>query len=263
MRQAPPVRLLVEERRRRILSLLADQERVTVRELADRFNVSAVTIRGDLDVMADAGHLVRSHGGGVPRLDPQHDIPLDVKETLHRVEKQRIGRAAAAHVREGDTIILDSGTTTAEIARQLKTRVPGRITVITNGLNIAAELSQHPMMRVIVVGGMLRQTSHSLVGPHAEQTLSGLRADRLFLGVDGLDPDVGLTTPDVLEAQLNALMIRVSREVTVVADASKFGRRSLSVIGTLDVVHRLITNRDADSRTLRTLRGRKIEVELV
>ncbi len=140
-------------------------------ELADRFGVSTVTIRGDLDVMADAGHLVRSHGGGLPRLDPQHDIPITVKETLHRAEKQRIGRAAAARVREGDTVILDSGTTTAEIARHLKTRVPGRFTVITNGLNIAAELGQHPHMRVIVVGGLLRQTSHSLVGPQAEQTL--------------------------------------------------------------------------------------------
>ncbi len=119
-RFARPARLLVEERRRRILGLLADQERVTVSELADRFGVSTVTIRGDLDVMADAGHLVRSHGGGLPHLDPQHDIPLTVKETLHRAEKQRIGRAAAARVREGDTVILDSGTTTAEIARHLK-----------------------------------------------------------------------------------------------------------------------------------------------
>jgi DeoR family transcriptional regulator of aga operon len=263
MAAARPARLLVEERRRRILALLADQERVTVSELADRFGVSTVTIRGDLDVMADAGHLVRSHGGGLPRLDPQHDIPITVKETLHRGEKQRIGRAAAARVREGDTVILDSGTTTAEIARHLKTRVPGRFTVITNGLNIAAELGHHPQMRVIVVGGMLRQTSHSLVGPQAEAMLSGLRADKLFLGVDGFDPEVGMTTPDVLEAQLNALMIRVSCEVTVVADASKFGRRTMSVIGTLDSIHRVITSRNADKRTLRTLRARKIDVDLV
>ncbi len=256
-------RLLVEERRRRILDLLATQERVTVSELADRFRVSAVTIRGDLDVMADAGHLVRAHGGGLARLGAQHDIPLTVKETLHRDEKQRIGRAAAALVREGETIILDSGTTTAEIARHLKGRRPGRFTVITNGLNIAAELGDEPHVHVIVVGGMLRHTSHSLVGPHAEHTLSGLRADRLFLGVDGFDPDVGMTTPDVLEAQLNALMIKVSRETTVVADASKFGRRSLSVIGTVESVHRVITDRSADAAMLRTLRERDIEVQLV
>ena len=256
-------RLLVEERRRRILDLLATQERVTVGELTDRFRVSAVTIRGDLDVMADAGHLVRAHGGGLARLGPQHDIPLMVKETLHRAEKQRIGRAAAALVREGETVILDSGTTTAEIARHLKGRRPGRFAVITNGLNIAAELGDEPHLRVIVVGGILRHTSHSLVGPHAEHTLSSLRADRLFLGVDGFDPDVGMTTPDVLEAQLNALMIKVSREITVVADASKFGKRSLSVIGNLESVHRVITDRSADAAMLRTLREREVEVQLV
>jgi len=254
-------RLLVEERRRRILALLAERGRVTVNELADRFGVSAVTIRGDLDVMADAGQLVRAHGGGVPRLD--HDIPITIKETLHRAEKQRIGRAAAHHVREGDTIILDSGTTTAEIASCLKSRVPGRFTVITNALTIAAGLGQHPRIRVVVIGGLLRQTSQSLVGPQAEQALAGLRADRLFLGVDGFDPDVGLTTPEPLEAQLNARMIAIAREVIVVADASKFGRRAMSVIGTLDAVHRVITSRGADPRMLRTLRARGIAVEVV
>ena len=258
-----PVRLMVEERRRRILDLLALQQRVTVNELARRFSVSAVTIRGDLDVMADAGHLVRSHGGGLARTGTQPDLPLTVKATLHRAEKQRIGRAAAALVRDGETVILDSGTTTAEIARNLKGRRPGRITVVTNALNVASELAAQPHVHVIVVGGMLRQMSQSLVGPHAEQTLSGLRADRLFLAVDGLDPDVGLTTPDVLEAQLNALMIKVAREVTVVADSIKFGKRSLSVIGSLDAVHRVITDRSADDAMLGVLRERSIEVQLV
>lgn len=252
--------MLVEERRRRILDLLSAQHRVTVAELATSFNVSTVTVRGDLDALAEAGHLVRSHGGGLARLGPQRDLPLTVKQTLHREEKQRIGRAGAAIIREAETVILDSGTTTAEIARQLRTRHPGRLTVITNGLNIAAELADHQQMRVIVVGGMLRQVSHSLVGPHAEHTLAGLRADRLFLGVDGFDPDVGMTTPDVLEAQLNALMIRVAREVTVVADASKFTRRSLSVIGTLDAVHRVITDDRADPGVVAGLRARGIEV---
>lgn len=253
-------RLLVEERRRRILDLLATHHRVTVNELATGFGVSAVTVRGDLDVLAEAGHLVRSHGGGLARLGPQRDLPLTVKETLHRTEKQRIGRAAAALVREGETVLLDSGTTTAEIARHLKARHPGRFTVITNGLNVAAELCDHPHLRLIVVGGILRQISHSMVGPQAEQMLAGLRADRLFLGVDGLDPDVGMTTPDVHEAQLNALMIRVSREVTIVADSSKFSARSMSVIGTLDQVHRVITDTRADVAVVEALRARGIEV---
>jgi DeoR family transcriptional regulator of aga operon len=256
-------RLLVEERRRRILELLAAHHRVTVNELASGFGVSAVTVRGDLDALAEGGHLIRSHGGGVARLAPQRDLPLTVKESVHRAEKQRIGRAAAAMIREGETVILDSGTTTAEIARHLKARRPGRFTVITNGLNVAAELCDQPQLRLVVIGGLLRQVSHSMVGPQAEHMLGGLRADRLFLGVDGLDPIAGLMTPDMHEAQLNALMIRVSREVTVVADSSKFGRSSMSVIGTLEQVDRLITDTRADEAMVDSLRAQGIDVVLV
>jgi DeoR family transcriptional regulator of aga operon len=256
------LRLLVEERRRRILELLDKQERATVEELADRFQVSTVTIRGDLDALAEAGSLVRSHGGALKRLD-QQDVPLAVKETLHHGEKVRIGHAAARLIRQDETIILDSGTTTAEIARQLKFLKLRSLTVITNALNIAMELANLPHIRVIMVGGMLRQMSYSMVGPHAEQILRGLNADRLFLGVDGLDPTIGLTTPDVLEAQLNALMIRVSREVIAVADSSKFLRRSLSVIASVNEVHRIITDDKVDPQIVAGLRARNIEVMVV
>jgi DeoR family transcriptional regulator of aga operon len=256
------LRLLVEERRRRILELLDKQERATVDELADRFGVSTVTIRGDLDVLADSGSLVRSHGGALKRLDHQ-DVPIAVKETLHHGEKVRIGHAAARLIRDGETIILDSGTTTAEIARQLKFLKLKSLTVITNALNIAMELANLPYIRVIMIGGILRQMSYSTVGPQAEQILRALNADRLFLGVDGLDPDVGLTTPDVLEAQLNAVMIRVSREVIAVADSSKFFRRSLSLIAELSEVSRVITDEGADPQLVAALRDRNIEVMVV
>jgi DeoR family transcriptional regulator, aga operon transcriptional repressor len=256
------VRLLVEERRRRILELLAKEERATVEELADRFDVSTVTIRGDLDVLADAGAIVRSHGGALKRLD-QQDAPIAVKETLHHGEKVRIGHAAARLIREGETIILDSGTTTVEIARQIKFLKLKSLTVITNALNIAMELSNLPHVRVIMIGGILRQTSYSTVGPQAEQILRVLNADRLFLGVDGLDPEIGLTTPDVLEAQLNGLMIRVARDVTAVADSSKFNRRSLSVIADVSDVHRIITDDAADPKLIASLRARNIEVMVV
>jgi DeoR family transcriptional regulator of aga operon len=259
-RTAP--RLLVEERRRLILELLDSQERATVEELVDRFNVSAVTIRGDLDRLADSVARVRSHGGAIRRL-PQPDVPLAVKETLRHREKVRIGRAAATLVRDGDTIILDSGTTTAEIARHLPHLDLKAVTVITNGLNIAMALASVPQIRVFMIGGLLRPTSYSAVGPQAEQMLRGLYADRLFLGVDGLDPDVGLTTPDVLEAQLNALMIRVSREVVTVADSSKFLKRSLSVIGAIGDVHRVITDDNAPPALVENLRSRGIDVMVV
>jgi len=132
--------------------------------------------------------------------------------------------------------------------------------VITNGLNLALELARLPQIRLIVIGGMLRHVSYSVVGPHAVHMLQGLNADRLFLGVDGLDLSIGLMTPDVLEAQLNAQLIRVAREVNVVADSSKFARRSLSLIARLESVHRIITDDKIDADTAAAIRGRGIEL---
>ena len=255
-----PPRLLVEERRRRILELLDTQERVTVDELVGRFGVSAVTIRGDLDALDALGAVVRSHGGALKRTDAPEDVPITVKETLHHAEKVRIGHAAAQMIRDGETIMLDSGTTTAEVARQIRFLRLRSLNVVTNALNIAMELANVPHVRLIMIGGVLRQMSYSLAGPPAEQTLRGLHADRLFLGVDGLDPEIGLMTPDVVEAQLNTVMIQVSREVVVVADSSKFQRRSLSVIAKLDVVHKVITDTGVDSEVLAALHARSIEV---
>lgn len=253
-------RLLVEQRRRKILDLLKTQERVTVNELVKQFAVSAVTIRGDLQALHHAGLLVRAHGGAVRRLESADDIPISIKSRLHHSEKVRIGHRASLLVKDGETLILDSGTTTMEVARQIRYLELKSLTVITNALNVALELSKLPHVRLIMLGGILRPASLSMVGPQAERTLQELNADRLFLGVDGLDPDTGLTTPDVLEAQLNALMVRISREVVVVADASKFMRRSLSSIVGLDSVHSLITDEPPEPPLADALRMHEIEV---
>jgi len=254
-------RMLVEERRRKILQMLEEQGSVMVEELSERFSVSTVTIRADLASLERTGRLVRSHGGAVK---PQvYDMPLGVKETLHRREKSRIGQAAARMIRDGETVLLDSGTSTAAIAREVKALPLRALTVITNALNIAMELAGLRHVRVIMLGGMLREMSYSLVGPHAEQILERFHVDRLFLGVDGVDPEVGLTTPDVLEAKLNALMIRVSRQVIVVADSSKFGRRSLSKISDLDAVHKVVTDRKISAEMVRALKAANIDVIIV
>ncbi len=256
-------RLLVEERRRKILDLVEKQARVTVEELVSRFGVSAVTVRGDLDALSQSGAVIRSHGGALKRVGALQDVPINVKETLHHGEKVRIGHAAAQLIRDNEIVMLDSGTTTAEVARHIKFLKLKALTVITNALNIAMELANLPHLRVIMIGGILRQMSYSLVGPHAEHTLKGLNADRLFLGVDSLDPEIGLTTPDVLEAQLNAMMIRVAREVVVVADSSKFARRNLSLIAPLDSVHKIITDDGLAPAMVAALRARGLEVILV
>lgn len=253
-------RMMVEERRRHILDILDRAKRVTVRELADTFSVSAVTVRSDLEALAQMGALVRSHGGAVKPHSPAPDLPIGLKERLLQSEKALIGRTAASLIQDGETIILDSGTTTAAVARCIASLHLNSLTVITNALNIALELSSLPQVQIIMLGGILRGAALSMVGPHAEQALSNLNADRVFMGVDGIDPEVGLTTPDVLEAQLSALMIKVSREVVVVADSSKFMNRSLSVIARLDAIHKLVTDEGIPAEMQQALHAAGVKV---
>ncbi|HOK47157.1 MAG TPA: DeoR/GlpR family DNA-binding transcription regulator [Bryobacteraceae bacterium] len=256
-------RLLLEERRRKIVELVTKEGRITVEEIAQRFGVSSVTARADLDALAKSGALVRSHGGAVSRLDPVQDYPVSFKETLHHAEKVRIGQAAAKLLQPNQTVIIDSGTTTLEIARHLKVLKIKGLMVITNALNIATELAGVPNLSLIMIGGILRPVSSSFVGPQAERMLADLYADHSFLGVDGLDPEVGPTTPDILEAQLNSQMVRVSREVTIVADASKIGRRSLSPIASLSSIRRLITDSRIDPDLVRIFQNKGLEVIVV
>jgi DeoR family transcriptional regulator of aga operon len=256
----PRARLLTEQRRRNLLDLVDQHGQVTVADMSDRFSISAVTVRSDLDALASLGAVVRSHGGAVRRLEATQDYPLRAKETLHRAEKIRIGKAAAELIQTGETVILDSGTTTAEIARHIKKSKIQSLTIITNALNIALELMDCPDISLIMVGGLLRPVSCSFVGPQAEAMMNEFHADRLFLAVDGFDLEYGPSTPDILEAQLNNLMIRSAKEVNVVADYSKLGRRSVSKIGPLERIHRLITDNRAAPEFKRGLRKKGIEV---
>ena len=257
------MRLLCEERRRETLKVLEEQKRVTVEDLAERFQVSAVTVRSDLEHLASEGFLVRSHGGAILPLGPQTEYPLQIKKTLHRAEKIRIGRAAAELIRPRQTVILDSGTTTAEVARAIKQTNLEALTVITHALNIAQELVDAPNVSLIMIGGVLRHVSGSFVGPQAERMMSELHADHFFLAVDGLDPEAGPSTPDVLEAQLNAVMMRMAKQVTVITDATKLGRRSLSIIGDMGSIHRVITDDRVTEEMACQLRALGIEVLIV
>src|SRR5580765_505417 len=256
----PRTRLLTEQRRRNLLDLVDQEGQVTVADMVHTFSISAVTVRSDLDALAKIGAVVRSHGGAIRRLEAIQDYPLRAKETLHRNEKVRIGKAAAELIRPGETIILDSGTTTAEVARHIKKLKTQSLTVITNALNIATELADCGDITLIMIGGLLRPVSCSFVGPQAEAMMNEFHADRLFLAVDGFDLQNGPSTPDVLEAQLNNVMISSAKEVNVVADFSKLGRRSVSKIGPLDRIDRLITDNRAVPEFTEGLRNKGIEV---
>jgi DeoR family transcriptional regulator of aga operon len=257
---AKDFRLLAEQRRRKIVDLIDQKGQITVRDLVEKFSISAVTARADLDVLSSEAMVVRSHGGAVRPLEAGQDYPLRLKKTLHHAEKVRIGRAAAELIQDNETVILDSGTTTAEIARHLKTRRLQSVTVITHALNVASELMDATDISVIMIGGLLRPVSCSFVGPQAEAMLREFHADRLFLAVDGFNLEVGPSTPDVLEAQLNSLMVQISKEVNVVADFSKLGRRSVSRICPLSEIDRLITDSRAPGDFCEALRKSKIDV---
>jgi DeoR family transcriptional regulator of aga operon len=253
--------LLVAERRHRIVELLREHRKVTVEALAARFATSAVTIRTDLAALEADGALERTHGGALLRREDD-DQPITVKQTLHHAEKVRIAKVAAGLIQDGETIILDSGTTTAEIAKQIRKLEVHSINVITNALNIASLLADVPVVRLIMPGGILRPESNSLSGHMAEAALANLQADRLFLGADGLDPERGVMTPHLPEAQLNAKMIEISRQVIAVADSSKLMRRNISLIARVEQLHMLITDTGANPDVVAELQRRGVEVRL-
>jgi DeoR family transcriptional regulator, aga operon transcriptional repressor len=253
--------LLVGERRHRILEILREQGRATVDDLANRFATSQVTIRTDLTALEATGALERTHGGALLRRDDD-DQPIAVKQTRHHAEKVRIAQVAASLIQDGETIILDSGTTTAEIAKQIRRLDVQSVNVITNALNIATLLADAPSVRLIMLGGILRPESDSLSGHMAVAALANLQADRLFLGADGLDPERGVMTPHLPEAQLNAQMIAVSRQVIVVADSSKLMRRNISLIARVEQLHMVITDAGANPDVVAELERRGVEVRL-
>ena len=253
--------VLNEERRRAILDLLTRQGRVLVTELARQFETSQVTIRKDLEILHSQGLVHRTHGGALPaREGALEDPTLREKEKLHRQEKMRIAENAASKVNEGQVLILDSGTTTTAIARTLRNFK--NLTIITNAVNIAAELAG-TSIEVILTGGILRENSFSLVGPLAEETLGRLSADIFFLAVDGFDVHYGPTTPNLLEAKVNREMIRISRRTVCVCDSSKFGRRSLSQISGVSSIHQVITDNKIPKADLNELTEAGIKVTLV
>ncbi|MBN2366551.1 MAG: DeoR/GlpR transcriptional regulator [Calditrichaeota bacterium] len=251
--------LLTEERRQKIHELLEQQKRIIVKDIAKKFHTSEVTIRKDLEILEKQGLLNRVHGGAIRNHKLTPDLALNEKQQIHVKEKLRIALKAVEMIREGDVIILDSGSTTTQLARLLKKRES--ITVITNAINIASELAAS-RLNVILTGGNLREKSFSLVGPLAEKSLNSLTAEKLFLGVDGIDFDYGLTTPNIMEANINSLMMQVAAKTILVADSSKFGRKSMGVIGKLSEVDTIITDDNISSENLSKLKNMQIELKL-
>ena len=228
------------QRRQQIVELLVQQGNVQVTDLVARFGVSAVTVRADLTHIESQGLATRSHGGANLMRTPPEEHDIHQKDTLNLPLKEIIGAHAARLVQPGDNIIIDSGSTTMTLARRL--RGHRDVTVMTNGLNIAWELANAPGVRLLLTGGVLHKPSLSLHGNQAEASFNTYGFDTLFLGVDGLDLQFGLTTHHEAEAILNHRMVERARRIVVLTDASKFGRVSLHRIARLDEIHTIITD---------------------
>ena len=248
------------ERMGTILERLSEDGSVSVADIATELDVSAATIRRDLRLLEDQRLLGRTHGGAVPQ-GVLYELPLRYKSARQQQQKLRIAREAAARVADGWAIGLTGGTTTTEVARVLVDR--RRLTVVTNALNIASELAVRPNLKLVVTGGVARPESYELVGPIAEASLEGLNLDVVFLSVDGISAQAGLTTHHEIEAGTDRALLQRARRVIVVADSSKIDRVAFARICPLAEVDELITDAGADSAALAALRDAGVEVTTV
>ncbi len=248
-----------EQRQHRILEILRTERFVRVSELSRALNSSQASIRRDLQALEEARLLKRTHGGATSHLMAGFELSLADKEDRFAREKAAIARVAASLVKDGETVMLDAGSTTLQIARQLKhTR---NIKIVTNAVNIAQELSSSPA-EVIVTGGMLRLNTLAMVGPIAVATLAGLHVDKLFLGTNGVDLKRGLTSPNVTEAQTKRAMLDSAAEVILVTDHSKFGRIALAQVCGLERIDCLITDAGASIEFLQEIEKLRLKVKL-
>ena len=252
--------LYAEERQREILERVKLEGKVSVEELVEALGVSAPTIRADLGALESRRLLRRTHGGAILPETTLYEPPYAERERARQLEKARIGAAAAARVRDHETVILDAGTTTFEIALRLKERVG--LTVVTNSLEAAWELMDAPEghLEILVIGGTVHPHRRATLGPLASEFLSRLHVDRVFLGVNGVHPDAGYTVVDFDAAQVKRAMIACAREVVVVADSSKMGLAAFATICPLSSAHVLITDAPVEQPLADALANVKILV---
>ena len=247
-------------RRIKILEALKIHGKVNVNELSETLGVTGVTIRNDLSQLEKKKVLVRARGGALKLQKAFSDegYPLSDKQKKNHTEKKQIGIRAAELIDENDTIIIDSGSTTYELARNLKKF--NALTVITNALNVASILTEYNNINIIVPGGIMKKNSRSFVGLLAERGFKDYFCDKLFLGVDGFDLELGVSTPDLEEAHLNRIMIEISKQVIVLADSSKFNGRGFAIIAPLNKIDILVTDKGILPETISILEKQGIKV---
>lgn len=232
--------MLSLERHKKIIDIVNSKGYESVTNLGKALKVSTVTIRKDLKILEKNNKLYRTHGGASNTNPFTIDRPVNEKETLQIKEKKRIATKAAKYITENDSVIIASGTTLLALAREIVP--PGKLTVITSALQVATELIKHPEVDVLQLGGVIRKSSSSVIGSYAEDLLSDFYCTKLFLGVDGIDSEFGITTSNSMEAQLNRKMMSVAQRIIVLTDHTKFGKRGFSKICEVGEIDEIITD---------------------
>jgi DeoR family transcriptional regulator of aga operon len=257
-----PVALKAALRHDTIRRAIEVNGRVSIADLRDRLGVSEVTIREDLKRLESRGVLTRVRGGAVVSRNGVMEMSLEETSTTNRAEKMAIAAKAAAMVKDGQTIIIDVGSTTTEMAKALSPEL-SRVVVITNGLNIALILEALPGVSVIVTGGTLRPLQHSLVAPMGTLLLDQLKADVAFLGCNGVDPARGFTNTNIAEAEIKQAMVRSATKAVFLADHDKIGEVASAFVADISGADLLITDDRADASVLSNLEGDGLAIEVV
>jgi len=245
------LKMIAQERRQRIFEQIESSGVASVRELAERFAVSGITIIRDLQELEQQGLIRRVHGGAISVRGASYEPPFIARESHQVEEKRRIAAKAVELINDGDSLILDVGTTTLEIAQALKGK--HNLTVLVTNLRAAVELASQPSLQVIVIGGKLRAGELSMVGHLAEQTLRSFQVDKAFIGVGGITLEHGLTEFNFEEAGTKRVMIERARQRIIVADHTKFGKVMLTTVAPLDCADIIITGREVDSEIVTRL----------
>ena len=250
--------MALNQRRQGILNLIREDGHAKVQQLSKIFKVSEVTIRQDLETLEEMGYIQREHGGAFLK-----DVGIFAKTGMlfnqhHMEEKQEIARKAVGLVREGDSIILDSGSTTTELAKLLLNF--NSLNVITNGLNIAMILGENPGINLIISGGEFKAPTLSLTGDMAAATFKNIHVDKLFLATAGISADFQLTYPSLSDLAVKSAMLRAASQVYLLADSSKLGYSSFASLGRISLIDTLITDNKITAAQLDTLKEMKVSV---
>lgn len=248
----------IAERHKYILDTLAKDGFVKVIDAAQHLDVTTVTIRKDLKLLEERGLLYRTHGSASPVNPHMKDRAITEKEKLFPDEKNRIGREAAKLIEDDDYIIINSGSTVCAFAEQIQAK--GRLTIVSASIKASMVLSQKDNINVIQLGGTIRKRSMSIVGDFAASLLKDIACSKLFLGVDGVDLEYGITNSNIEEAELNRRMMDSALRIIVLCDSSKFGRKGFGKVCPLDKVDTIITDDNVPASVVHDIEEAGIEL---